>query len=125
MGAPATRSVSRARSKAPDASRQPKYDVPIWKTRSPPLRWYGETAPSPVFWRQPASAAPRLSASIAFLLRAPKLIPETLMTEAGRNAWARPRGPPSTLADGSATSSPACLAVAAPGPAKVRCLITA
>ena len=35
-GAPATTSLSRARSKRPCSSRQPKYDVPIWKMTSPP-----------------------------------------------------------------------------------------
>ena len=64
-GADATTSLSRARSKRPCSSRQPKYDVPIWKISSPPLRWYGASAPSPVFCRQPAASAPRLSASTA------------------------------------------------------------
>ncbi len=100
-GAPAHRSVSsRQVEVAPCSSRHPKYDVPIWKTRSPPLRWYGDSAPSPVSCRQPAIAAPRLSASIAFFDSEPKLMPEMLTTLAGRNACRRPRGPPSTLADG-------------------------
>ena len=64
-GADWTRSTRRARSKTPFSSRQPKYAVPIWKTTSPPLRWYGESAPSPVLCQQPASAAPLLSASMA------------------------------------------------------------
>ena len=87
------------------------------------MRWYGESAPSPVFCRQPAIAAPRLSASIALPDSEPKLIPEMLTTEAGRNACRRPRAAPSTLALGRATSSPACGTVAAPGPVKVRCLM--
>ena len=40
---------------------------------------------------------------MAAALSEPKLIPETLTTELGRNAWARPRAPPSTLAHGSGT----------------------
>ena len=105
-GADATRSLSRARSKRPCSSRQPKYDVPIWKTRSPPLRWYGDSAPSPVLCQQPASAAPLLSASMALADSEPKLIPEMLTTEAGRNAWRRPRGPPSTFAGRQRARSP-------------------
>ncbi len=64
-GADATRSLSRSMSKRPSSSRHPKYAVPIWKTRSPPLRWYAEMPPSPVLCMHPAMAAPRLSASIA------------------------------------------------------------
>ena len=59
---------------------------------------------------------------MAFFDREPKLIPEMFTTLAGRNAWRRPRGPPSTLADGRDTSSPACRAVGAPSPLNVRCL---
>ena len=80
-------------------------------------------APSPVLCRQPAAAAPRFNASMALPERAPKLIPETLTTDSGRNASRRPRGPPSTLAEGRVASSWACEAVGAPGPAKVRCLM--
>ena len=123
-GAEATTSLSRSRSNIPRSSRHPKYDVPIWKTMSPPLRWYGESEPSPVLCQHPASAAPRLSPSIAFLPSDPKLIPEMLTTEGGRNASRRPRGPPRTLPAGSGTPSSPCRAVAAPGPAKVRCLMT-
>ena len=122
-GAEATRSLSRARSKLPCSSRQPKYDVPIWKTMSPPLRWYGDSAPSPVFCRQPAMAAPRLSASTALPESEPKLMPEMLTTEAGRIASLRPRAAPTTFAMGNGTLSPACRPVSAPGPAKVRCLM--
>ena len=72
---------------------------------------------------QPAMAAPWFRASIAFADSAPKLIPDTLTTDAGRNACRRPRGPPITLADGTTASSCACDAVGAPGPVKVRCLM--
>ena len=41
--------------------------------------------------QQPASAAPRLSASIAFADSDPKLIPEMLTTDAGLSACRRPR----------------------------------
>ena len=51
-------------------------------------------------------------------------MPEMFTTDAGRNAWARPRAAPSTLAIGIGTFSPACRPVSAPGPAKVRCLMT-
>ncbi len=122
-GADWTRSTRRARSKRPRSSRQPKYDVPIWKTMSPPWRWCGERAPSPVFCRQPALAAPRLSASTALPDSDPKLIPEMLTTDPGRNACVRPRAPPRTLAQGSRISSWACGMTAAPGPVKVRCLM--
>ena len=90
---------------------------------SPPWRWCGESAPSPVFWRQPAIAAPLLSASTALPDSEPKLIPEMLTTELGRKACVRPRGPPSTLALGSTISSWAWGIVAAPRPVKVRCLM--
>src|SRR3546814_5389048 len=68
---------------------------------SPPWRWYDDSAPSPVLCRQPANWAPLLSAEIALPPNEPKLIPDTLITDAGRNFFARSRGPPSTLADGS------------------------
>jgi hypothetical protein len=77
-----------------------------------------------VFCVQPASAAPRLSASTAAPDSEPKLIAEMLTTEAGRYAWARPRAPPSTLALGSSTSCPACTVVAGTARPNVRCLIT-
>jgi hypothetical protein len=64
-GALATSALSRSRSNRPSASRQPKYAVPIWNTSSPPCRWCEERPPSPVLCRQPARAAPRLSASMA------------------------------------------------------------
>ncbi len=122
-GALATRSLSRDSSKWPSSSRQPKYAVPIWKTMSPPLRWYDDSPPSPVFWRQPARAAPRLSASMAFAESDPKLMPEMLTTDCGRKARARPRAAPTTFAAGSGTPSSACRAVDAAGPANVRCLM--
>jgi hypothetical protein len=37
-GAVSTTSLSRSMSNLPLSSRQPKYDVPIWKMMSPPLR---------------------------------------------------------------------------------------
>ena len=77
--------------------------------------------PSPVFCRQPASAAPRFSAVTALPDSAPKLIPEMLTTDSGRKAW-RLRVPPSTLAQGSRTSSPACAAVGGAVGPNVRCL---
>ena len=58
-------STSRPRSKRPAASRTPKYPVPIWNSRSPPWRWNEDSPPSPVDCQQPASWAPRLSASTA------------------------------------------------------------
>ena len=90
---------------------------------SPPLRWWGDSAPSPVFWKQPARAAPLLSASMALPDSEPKLMPEMLTTEEGRKACGRPRAAPITLAQGSTISSCACGIVAAPGPVKVRCLM--
>ena len=100
-GADATRSLSRARSKWPCSSRQPKYDVPIWKTRSPPLRWYDEIAPSPVFCRQPASAAPSVERLDRVAGQRAEAHPGDVddRRRAGTRA-ARPRGPPITLADG-------------------------
>ena len=74
------------------------------------MRWYGETLPSPVFCRHPASAAPRLSASTALPDSEPKLIPEMLTTESGRNARRRRRAAPSTFAHGSHASWPECCA---------------
>ncbi|GAA3530401.1 hypothetical protein GCM10022263_18780 [Nocardioides daeguensis] len=100
-GAEAIISFRRGSEKSPFASRQPKYAVPICRTSPAPLRWYGEMAPSPVLCRHPAAAAPLLIAVIACDDSEPKLIADTLTTESGRNAFARPRGPPSTLAAGS------------------------
>ena len=90
---------------------------------SPPWRWCGESAPSPVFCRQPAIAAPLLSDSIALPDSEPKLMPEMLTTEPGRKACVRPRAAPITLAQGRTISSCAWGIVAAPGPVKVRCLM--
>ena len=56
---------------------------------------------------QPASAAPRLSASTAGPDSEPKLIAEKFTTESGRNAPGRPRAAPSTLAHGTHASCPA------------------
>ncbi len=117
-GAPATTSMSLSRLKVPSSLRQPKYDVPIWRMRSPPLRWYGERPPSPVFCIAPASAAPLLRAVTAGPDSDPKLIAEMFTTLAGRNALARPRGPPSTLAEGSGLCG-SCRSGNAP--ANVRC----
>ena len=122
-GAPATTSLSRSRLNRPSASRQPKYAVPIWKISSPPMRWYGDSPPSPVLCRQPARAAPRLSASIALPDSAPKLIADTLTTDAGRNALAggRHRAP---SREGSHTSCPAVGADGGTARPNVRCLMT-
>ncbi|HEY0698002.1 MAG TPA: hypothetical protein VGD43_09350 [Micromonospora sp.] len=57
-----------------------------------------------MFCRHSASAAPRLSASTALAESDPKLIPEMLTTEPGRNAYRRSRAGPSTFAHGSRTS---------------------
>ena len=82
-----------------------------------------DSAPSPVFCRQSAIAAPLLSASMALPDSEPKLMPEMLTTEAGgRRAYDRADAP-ITLALGRAISSCACGIVAAPGPVKVRCLM--
>ena len=71
---------------------------------------------------QPESFAPELSAWIAFPDIEPKLIAEMLISEFGRNAFALPRGPPSTLALGSPTFSAwSCGRDAA----NVRCLMIA
>ena len=56
-----------------------------------------------MFCRQPASAAPRLSASTAWPDSDPKLIAEMLTTDSGRKAPRRSRAAPSTLAQGSST----------------------
>ena len=71
----------------------------------------------------PAIRAPWFSASIAFPDNAPKLIPEMLTTDSGRNALARPRGPPSIFADGTGISSPVWGRVETPSPMNVRCLM--
>jgi hypothetical protein len=97
--------------------------VPIWKISSPPLRWYGERPPSPVFCRQPAIAAPRFRASTACGDREPKLIAEMFTMDRGRNCWARSRGPPRIFADGSVSPSPACASDAGAMSANVRCLM--
>ena len=79
--------------------------------------------PSPLFCRHPASAAPRLSAVTALADSAPKLMPEMLTTESGRNACRRPRAAPSTFAHGSRACSPLCLPVGATAGPNVRCLM--
>src|SRR5690349_24973896 len=81
--------------------------------------------PSPVFCRQPASAAPRLSAVMALADSAPKLIPEMLTTESGRNACRRPRGAPSTFAHGIQACSPVWLGVRGAGAPDGRGLVGA
>ena len=111
-GAPATRSLSRCRSKRPCSSRQPKYAVPIWNTSSAPWRWWRDSPPSPVLCMHPARAAPRFSASTAAPDSEPKLMAEMFTTDAGRNASRRPRAEPSTFAAGRVTSCPACTFVA-------------
>ncbi len=103
-GARATHSSSAPRSKFPPRSRQPKYPVPIWKTRSPPCRWWSEIPPSPVFCQQDAPAAPRLSASIARPDSAPKLIPLMFTALGGRIARARPWAAPRTFGPGRRNS---------------------
>jgi hypothetical protein len=123
-GAPATRSSSRCRSNLPCSSRQPKYAVPIWNTSSPPWRWWTDNPPSPVFCRQPASAAPPSSASTAAPDGEPKLIAEMLTTEAGRNLAVRRRAAPSTLALGSSTSLCAAMCEGGDARPRVRCLMT-
>ena len=123
-GADATTSLSRARSKLPvlvSAAEVRRADLEDELAAVAVVR---RERPSPVFWRQPAASAPRLSASTALPDSEPKLMPEMLTTDAGRTAWARPRAAPSTLAIGSGTPSSACRPVIAPGPAKVRCLMT-
>ena len=63
-----------------------------------------------------------LSAWIALPDIEPKLIPDTLISESGRNAFARPREPPSTLALGRPTFSAwSCGSESA----NVRCLMIA
>ncbi len=79
--------------------------------------------PSPVFCRQPASAAARFSAVTALPDSAPKLIPEMFTTESGRNACRRPRAAPSTFAHGSHACSPTWGAVGGAAGPKVRCLM--
>ena len=73
--------------------------------------------------RQPAMAAPRLSASIALPDSDPKLIAEMLTTDLGRNASRRSRAAPITLAQGSFTSWPAFGAADDADSLNVRCLI--
>ncbi|WP_207919654.1 hypothetical protein [Micromonospora sp. KC207] len=67
---------------------------------------------------------PRLSAATALPDSEPRLIPEMLTTDSGRNTRARPRAAPSTFAHGSRTSCPA-VAAADGGTARpnVRCLM--
>ena len=80
--------------------------------------------PSPVFCRQPASTAPRLSASTALPDSDPKLIAEMFTTDFGRNAPGRSRAAPSTLAHGKSTSCAAFGADGGTARPKVRCLMT-
>ena len=125
IGADSTTALSFSRSKCPSSSRQPKYDVPICSTRSPPCRWYGDSPPSPVLCMQPACLAPALSALIALPDIDPKLIAEMFTTERGRNALARPRGPPSTFALGRSMSWAWWPRIGGTSSAKVRCLMIA
>jgi hypothetical protein len=53
-----------------------------------------------VLCRQPAISAPRFNASTAGPLSDPKLMPETLTTDAGRNAFGLRRKDPSVFAHG-------------------------
>lgn len=64
-------------------SRQPKYPVPIFHTKSPPgARWKREMPPSPVLWENPPMRAAVFRARTAVLLIAPKDMPDTLRSEA-------------------------------------------
>ena len=65
------------------------------------MRWWSDSPPSPVLCRKPAIAAPLLMASMACGLSEPNDMADTLTMDLGRNALARPRGPPSTFALGS------------------------
>ncbi len=73
-------SANFAGSKSPSSVRAPKYPLPISQTRSPPCWWYLLSPPSPVSWANPPRAAPRLRASRALPLSAPKLIAETFIS---------------------------------------------
>ncbi len=82
-----------------------------------------EIPPSPVPCRAPARAQPLLSASMACPLSEPKLMPDTFTTDEGRNAFARPPGPPSTLAHGSGRAGSGCMGSSGgPATGKVTCL---
>jgi len=96
-GAPSSVRRRCSRLKCPASSRQPKYPVPIWNTSSPPWRWCSDSPPSPVPCMHPARTAPSLSARIAAPESAPKLMPETFTTDAGRKACRRPRAAPRTF----------------------------
>ena len=92
---------ARARS-CPCSSRQPKYAVPICSTMSPPWRWYGESPPSPVLCRQPASGRAPVEGLIGVAgHRAEAHRGDVDQRRRAGTPWPGPRGPPSTLALGS------------------------
>ncbi len=106
-GADSVSARSRSRSNRPSLSRQPKYAVPIWKIRSAPLRWYRDRPPSPRVVHAPGRGRPFVQSHHAADDNDPKLIAETLTNDSGRNAFARPRGPPPRIfADGTVSPSP-------------------
>ena len=71
----------------------------------------------------PAAAAPLFKATTAADDNDPKLIAETLTNDSGRNAFARPRGPPRIFADGTVSPSPLCGAPDGAIRENVRCLM--
>ena len=75
-----------------------------------------------MFCVQPASAAPRLSASTAGPDSEPKLIAEKFTTESWRKAPGRRRAAPSTLAQGTHASWPAVGVEGGATRANVACL---
>ena len=63
------------------------------------------------------------NAVIALLLSEPKLMPEMLTIDSGRNAFARPLARPITFALGNGVSSPEWAWAEGATSAKVRCLM--
>ena len=79
--------------------------------------------PSPVVWSAPAMAQPLFSATMALPLSEPKLMADTFTIDDGRNAAARPAGPPSTLAHGSGRFGSGCMGSSGgPATGNVTCL---
>ena len=79
--------------------------------------------PSPVVCRAPASAHALVERLDGAPAERAEAHPDTFTTDDGRNACARPRGPPSTLAHGSGRAgSGASARRGGPATGKVTCL---
>jgi hypothetical protein len=75
--------------------------VPIWKISSPPCRWCGEIAPSPVFCMQPGDRGSAVQCLDGMAGQRSEAHAGDVDDGVGAEGEPAPSGPPSTLAQGS------------------------